>query len=288
MKVLLTGAAGRLGSAVCRYLHEKGIDLRATDHVPNRKLPVPLQLAELLQPIECHRLVEGVDAVVHLANHTWSNQGTHQRYFYENVQMNTHLFHAAQQAGVSRILFASSINVIFGPLFDSHVHSLPRRLPLDGSTPPNPGHPYGVGKHVTERLLEFLCQTSPITGIALRLPRLLTDDDETRVVNWARQSIVNDRASSISSYFYLTHQQSSQVIHAALTAPLSGYHRYFPALLPLPIDVGPDSRLIVDAQWSKVPWVQGVRPCDANLVNHEPLMRELGWNPQLQSVTASV
>ncbi len=287
MKVLLTGAAGKLGSAVCRLLHEKGIELRATDHVPNRKLPVPLHLAELLQPIECHRLVDGIDAVVHLANHTWSQAGKHQRYFHENVQMNTHLFHAAQQAGVSRIIFASSINVIFGPLFDSYTHSFPRRLPLDGSTPANPGHPYGVGKTVTERLLAFMCQTTPITGIALRFPRLITDNDEARVSDWARQSIINDNAGYISSYFYLTHSQGAQVIHAALTAPLSGYHCYFPALLPLPTDVGPESRLIVDQAWPNVPWVEGVAACDANLVNHEPLIRELGWNPQPKSVAAT-
>ena len=69
MRVLVTGAAGRLGSHTCHHLVAQGHDVVAADSQYRRDLPVPLRMVDLLDRTAAYGLVEGCQAVVHLANH---------------------------------------------------------------------------------------------------------------------------------------------------------------------------------------------------------------------------
>src|SRR3970040_650452 len=96
MKILVTGAAGRLGSVVTKSLLEGGHDVRATDHRHRRDFPVRLELANLRDELRAYALVEGCDVVVHLGNHPNLFSGpSPQRLFSDNVTMNANVFRAA-------------------------------------------------------------------------------------------------------------------------------------------------------------------------------------------------
>lgn len=69
MRVLLTGAAGCLGAETCHRLSAAGHDVVAADHVFRGDLPVKLRVADLLDRHAVYPLLEGCEAVVHLANH---------------------------------------------------------------------------------------------------------------------------------------------------------------------------------------------------------------------------
>jgi NAD(P)-dependent dehydrogenase (short-subunit alcohol dehydrogenase family) len=68
MKVLVTGATGRLGSLVCKELSRLGHDVLGTDQRFAADLGVPLTLADLRVAHAVYPLLEGREAVVHLGN----------------------------------------------------------------------------------------------------------------------------------------------------------------------------------------------------------------------------
>ena len=137
MKVLITGAAGRLGSETCRQFHELGIDFRGADRRADPNLPFHIELADIRSRDACGPLVAGCDAAVHLANYANASAGIAQDVFNENCAMNMNIFQSALEAGVKKIVFPSSIQAITGvrPLRDDGAQKpsdLPY-LPLDGT-----------------------------------------------------------------------------------------------------------------------------------------------------------
>ena len=69
MKVLVTGAAGKLGSLTVSALLRRGHEVRATDARYRADLPVRLDVRDLLDEHALYPLLDGMDALVHLANH---------------------------------------------------------------------------------------------------------------------------------------------------------------------------------------------------------------------------
>lgn len=88
MKVLLTGAAGRLDSATLCHFHEAPVDMRATDIRVSVAAPVKIQVANLLEPETCYALMENVEVVMHLANHLGLGGRTAQKVYSDNTTMN--------------------------------------------------------------------------------------------------------------------------------------------------------------------------------------------------------
>ena len=154
MKVLVTGAAGNLGSVVCRVLVARGHEVRAADQRHRAGLPVRIDYADVRDELSVYRLVDGMDAVVHLANHPHPASGpTPAALLTENVAMNTNVFTAALELGVSRIVFSSTVQVMCTfswPREPRTTFPLPY-LPLDGHCPPSTlTNPYALSKYFAE------------------------------------------------------------------------------------------------------------------------------------------
>ncbi|MBD3392520.1 MAG: NAD-dependent epimerase/dehydratase family protein, partial [Chitinivibrionales bacterium] len=98
--VLLTGACGRLGQVVCRHLVDRGFDVRATDVDKRTKLPVPVAVANLLDREGCYRLLDGIEAMVHLAGHPNDFARDPQTTYSENVRITVNLMHAGLESGM--------------------------------------------------------------------------------------------------------------------------------------------------------------------------------------------
>ena len=116
MKVLVTGASGRLGSCVCRLLLNKGYDFLAVDKVPNENLEYPVLEVDLLELQACEELLEGVTVLAHFANYgNWDSTAGVELYN-SNVLMNMNLFEIAVNKVCERIIFSSSVQVLDGQL----------------------------------------------------------------------------------------------------------------------------------------------------------------------------
>ena len=133
MKVVVTGANGTIGKVVVPGISkETGIEVIATD--------LPTDLSEY-QNVE--HLVLGVDAVVHLAWETKTDN-----YLSENINplnnlMAFNVYKAAIESGVRRVIMASSVHADSFSLSDNE---------LIADRVPTPDSPYGASKVFVEAL----------------------------------------------------------------------------------------------------------------------------------------
>ena len=104
-KILLTGGGGFLGKEVRAALIQKGVS------EGNIKAPSS-QECDLRSAEACHKAVEGMDAVVHLAavvGGIGANREHPGKFFYENAIMGIQLIEAARQAGVEKFVTIGTI-----------------------------------------------------------------------------------------------------------------------------------------------------------------------------------
>ena len=119
-KILVTGAAGFLGTNVIRALKDAGASVRGTVHVSPLQIPgggIEIIAADLTRPEDCARTCEGMDYVIMAAAST-AGAGVMATnplaLVTPNVVMNTLMLEAAYAAGVKKFVFISS-NAVYPP-----------------------------------------------------------------------------------------------------------------------------------------------------------------------------
>ncbi len=143
-KILVTGAAGFIGSHLCRYLAQIsdaqiiGIDnLRSGDwsRTPDIVERVEADIG-IVTPTEWADMCDGVDLVFHLAAEKYnSSRSTPDKLMLTNVIATEHLARAAALAGVRRFVFTSSLYA-YGSMGPSTMREedLPRPITLYGAS----------------------------------------------------------------------------------------------------------------------------------------------------------
>ena len=165
-RVLVTGAAGRIGSY---FAHNAGnkYDLRLmvrpsdpTESVDKIRPLGEIVVGELGDLDALKRFCADVDTIVHLAADP-SPSATWQSLLDSNIVGTYHVFAAAKAAGsVRRVIYASSIHAVSGYPKDMQVHE---------NHPVNPGDLYGVSKCFGEALCRYMAEQEGVSAIALRI-----------------------------------------------------------------------------------------------------------------------
>src|SRR5688572_12185557 len=142
-RVLLTGAAGGVGRRLRRLLAPVYPELRLTDIVtPGDLAPGEVfAAADLAAMDQVEAVVDGVEGIVHLGGH--SNEGPWETILNANIVGCYNLFEAARQAGVKRVIFASSNHA---------VGFYPRKRRIGTDVTVRPDSRYGVSKAFGEAL----------------------------------------------------------------------------------------------------------------------------------------
>ncbi|NJN84337.1 MAG: NAD(P)-dependent oxidoreductase [Caldilineaceae bacterium] len=157
-KVLITGAAGRIGSFVTNQWVDR-YDLLLSDiREPAETHGFPFVEANLADFDAVRGLCEGVDTVVHLGADP-SMQATWESLLPNNVIAVYNVFEAAEQAGCRRVIFASSVNAVFG---------YPHDVQVTTDMPVRPPNLYGASKAWGEAVASFYGFQKEVSAICLR------------------------------------------------------------------------------------------------------------------------
>lgn len=112
ISVLVTGSAGRVGRAVCSELEARGHNVRGFDVVPTPGLAGSMA-GNLTDAAAVERAVSGMETVVHLAA-TPDEDDFKSKLLPNNIIGFYTVMEAARQAGVKRLILASTGQVVWG------------------------------------------------------------------------------------------------------------------------------------------------------------------------------
>ena len=167
-RVLVTGASGFVGRALLDRLRQEESEVvaavRAVGTLQPRDGLTEVAVGDLTLFDDWASLLQGVDAIVHLAARVHQmnedEAQAEERYRLANVEVTRRLADAAQQAGVKRFLFVSSIKV--------NGEGGTRTIRADDE--PLPSDAYARSKCEAETLLRRLTATGDMKHIILRPP----------------------------------------------------------------------------------------------------------------------
>lgn len=119
MKILVTGGAGFIGTALVRCLLDGRHTVRSIDPIPTPSRDVDAIRADLRDTGALRRALKGIEVVYHLAWAFCPKDG--RREIEENLLGTLTLLEACRQANVRQLVFASTA-VVYGPTGDRTVH----------------------------------------------------------------------------------------------------------------------------------------------------------------------
>uniref|UniRef100_I3J403 Short chain dehydrogenase/reductase family 42E, member 1 n=3 Tax=Oreochromis TaxID=8139 RepID=I3J403_ORENI len=132
---LITGGSGYFGNRLALSLHKKGAKVILFDIIPpSQELPedVVFVQGDIREYPDVEKAVTGVDCVFHIASYGMSGREQLNRQLIEavNVQGTQNILKACVEHGVSRLIYTSTFNVVFGgQVIENGDESLPY-LPL--------------------------------------------------------------------------------------------------------------------------------------------------------------
>jgi len=203
MKVVITGASGTIGTVLRKGLPKEwqivGLDLEPAEGVTKCDI---LKDAEILEAS-----FTGADAVIHLAWDMREIGAKFSPFIPENREMARRVLEVAEKCTVKRVLFASSVHVMFGEV--GYIHpglvkehrTLHRTKKITEADFVSPVSAYAESKVFIEQLGKAY-SAKGITIIAARFGHVTKDDSQGEYPFW------------------FSHRDCAEFVRRALTAEL--------------------------------------------------------------------
>ena len=163
-RVLVTGASGRIGRHVVDALAGER-EVSVFDFVPPVQ-DVPFIRGDVRDLDALRAAMRGHDAVIHLAGIDLGVPAEPEAYFGANVMGTWNTMQAAREAGIGKVVLASSITAL--GVGEMRPEFPPRYLPIDDAHPMKPVHAYGVSKLVVEDIARAFADGGGLSITCLR------------------------------------------------------------------------------------------------------------------------
>lgn len=195
--VLITGAAGYLGTLLRGGLPERGHALRCLDVVPvtDTRPGEEHVVADASDLAAVTEAAEGAEAIVHLAGNV--TESTWSAINHSHIQTTHAVLEAARTTGVRRVVLASSNHA---------VGMTPRMSQAGTDLRPRPDTFYGVAKVTMEALGSLYVDRYGLDVVCLRIGSALPEPRTPRHLST-----------------WLSPEDSVALVDAALTAPSPGF-----------------------------------------------------------------
>ncbi|QIE57512.1 NAD(P)-dependent oxidoreductase [Pikeienuella piscinae] len=196
-RILLTGAAGRLGSVLRPGLAHLAKKIRLADREPLGDLK-PNEEAAIFDLADMEATIEAAkdcDAIVHFGGAP--HECVWETVLDSSIRGSYHIYEAARRHGVKRVIYASSVHAI-------GYHEVEAQIGVDA--PPRPDSLYGVSKCFVESLSRLYWDKFGIETACLRIFSSFPEPADRRML-WS----------------YLSFADCVRLVEAALTAPRVGH-----------------------------------------------------------------
>jgi UDP-glucose 4-epimerase len=225
MRIAITGARGRLGTATVDYCRGQGADVMATDVTGQAGAGEYTRFlnADLTDAAQAYDVLDGADAVIHLAAIPAQRIHPSRRTFFTNVTMTWNVLEAAARLGVRRVVLASSLQVNYTITPRTPIRY--QYLPLDEQHPVSPQDDYGLSKLVGETCARTFAEHWGLTVISFRFP-LIADQQTFETLP------VSDPDAPFAALFaYIHMHDAARACYLAATAslPPNTHHVLFAA-----------------------------------------------------------
>ena len=281
MKVLVTGSTGGIGKWVIQRLLEEGHTLRALDITAQPACSdyeyIPGDVRDMAY---IRRATQGMEAVVHLAAIPYDVERQDELILDTNLRGTWNVLLAAQESGVQRVVYFSSINAL-GQAEPTHPGLY---LPLDDDVPHHNVRNYSLSKHLCEEMCQAFAQRGGFTAISLR-PSLVTTPGPSRHRWWDFMPDEFKLRSLIADLWsYVDVRDVAEATLLALTAPVENH-----TALLLTADENlthTPTAEIVEKHFAHLPWPKAskeeylARGEFISLVDCSRAKQVLGWQPR--------
>jgi thioester reductase-like protein len=252
-RVLVTGAAGQIGTHLRRTLARPNRTLRLLDVVampPHDDESAEFVTASIMDEAAISAAMQGVDAVIHLGGlatggYTWAD------YVSTNITGTRVVFEAARRCGVTRVVYASSHHVMGR-------HRIDVTEPIGEYEAPQPDSYYAVSKVAGEALGRLYHERHAMDVVCVRIGSFrerptdrrtlwnwLSPDDCTRLFEAALQT----SAPGFRIVWGVSANTTSVVSYEEAAAigyhPLDDAERYRDTVSPAPYDLDSEQSMLM-------------------------------------------
>jgi nucleoside-diphosphate-sugar epimerase len=169
MRILVTGARGKVGAAAVHALLEAGHDVTGCDRTPavfeGGEVAHYVQ-AELTDAGDAFAVVHGHDAVIHAAALPDPTHNPPHTVFHNNLQATFNVTEACVRLGVPRLVHLSSETVPGFAFAERPFHAAYAQI--DEDHPDAPQDPYALAKLFGEQLMDAAVRRSDLRAISIR------------------------------------------------------------------------------------------------------------------------
>ena len=227
MRLLVTGAHGRLG----RWVVE---ELRGDHEIVAASLDAPPDggdaadgvrhvRADLTDPADVARVMDGAEAVVHLAAIPSPIGQEPERVFANNMLGAFHVVEAAMRAGARKVIYSGSGSAL-GFAFRFRAMT-PDYMPMDEAHPLRPQDAYGLSKQLGEEILEAATRRTGIRTISLRPTTVIEPGDYRERVPRMLDDARRPEGGGI--FAYVDARDFARAVRAALDDRTVRHDRFF-------------------------------------------------------------
>ena len=273
MRVVVTGANGRLGRVVVSLLLEQGIEVVGLDKEVAKQPGASMVRVDLCDLGQVFGAVAGADAVIHLGAIPSPRGRPPELVYFNNVMSQFNVFEAAARLHISRVVSASSISAFGFPF--QHRWSEPLYLPLDEAHPLLPQDAYGLSKATGEEIAAAYCRRTGASAASLRISTIVDDSTVHQLLERVQQK-PEDWASSLWSYVHVN--DVAQACLLALTSPFDG-HQIFHITSNDTTSERPTDELL-DCWFPRVPRRSGSQDARWSLIDGTRAAGGLGYVPR--------
>jgi nucleoside-diphosphate-sugar epimerase len=222
-RVLVTGGSGGLGQQVVSDLLEQGYQVTSTDL--KRSETIPTVQADLTDLGQVYGVVQGHDAVVHLAAIPWPREHPPEVVFRNNLMSTFNVLEAACVLRVHKVVLAGS-EAALGFAFKFQDFS-PFYLPMDEEHPFLAQDAYGLSKSLGDELGRGFVRRNPaMSVISLRFSWIISPEEYPSIL---KESWANPMLHSTNLWSYIDARDAARACRLALEYPHPGFEGCFVA-----------------------------------------------------------